>query len=192
MNILLTTRGEEIEQRNPIAILDLAAYLRSFWHSVDCYYLDQLNSQPLGDKSYDIVGLSVLQVTKENTPMKDAIYLKKRFGTHVVVGGKWTQTMIDKQKAYLISNGIEVYVGAGEHYFVSREVDFESYPSWNRIDFEMLKDVRPDIMSTRGCPYHCHFCHNTEKKLFFFSAKRTADNIELLFNLGHSSHFFLR
>jgi len=190
MKILLTTRREVIEQRNPIAILDLAAYLRMFGNSVDCYYLDQLHNQKIQSKVYDVVGLSVLQALKENTPVKDAIYLKKKFRTEVVVGGKWTQTIRDAQKTFLISNGIKVCVGPGEQYFVNRDIDFKEYPSWDRRDFETLNDVRADIMSTRGCPYHCHFCHNTEKNLSFFSAERTADNIELLFQLGVKRIFF--
>jgi radical SAM superfamily enzyme YgiQ (UPF0313 family) len=186
MNILLTTRREKAERRNPIAILDLAAYLRRFGHTVDSYYLDQVKE--LGDSAnpYDIVGLSVLQVVKEDVPLRDAIHLRTRFRSRVVVGGKWTQTITEEQGAVFKEHGIEVYDGPGERYFVDRDIDFESYPSWDKADFETLQDIRTDMMSTRGCPYHCHFCHNTEKKISFFSAKRTVDNIELLFGLGVS------
>jgi hypothetical protein len=45
-------------------------------------------------------------------------------------------------------------------------------------------------MSSRGCPYHCHFCHNTEKKISFFSHERTAANIDLLLKQGAKSIFF--
>jgi radical SAM superfamily enzyme YgiQ (UPF0313 family) len=89
-----------------------------------------------------------------------------------------------------LDTGIRVFSGAGEHYFSDQAIDFEEYPSWSKIDFETLNDVHADVMSTRGCPYHCHFCHNTEKNLSFFSPKRTADNIELLFNLGMNRIFF--
>ena len=71
-----------------------------------------------------------------------------------------------------------------KRYLPASEIDYTTYPAWSRTDFETLSDVRADVMSTRGCPYRCNFCHNTEKKLSFFSAKRTADNIELLFELG--------
>jgi radical SAM superfamily enzyme YgiQ (UPF0313 family) len=191
LRILLATRREPNEQRNPIAILDLAAYLRNLGHGVDCYYLDQLNGHKTRNRSYDVVGLSVLQAEKENIPIYDALDLKRRFHTEIVVGGKWTQTMAEEQKSYLIKNDITVYTGAGELFFTDRGIDFEKYPSWSKIDFETLNDVHADIMSTRGCPYHCHFCHNTEKKLSFFSAKRTAENIELLFNLGINRITFL-
>ena len=190
MRILLTTRRELDERRNPIALLDMAAYLRHFGHAVDCYYLDQLDSHHKSGPLYDVVGLSVLQTLNEHVPVSDALYLKKRYGTDVVVGGKWTQTTSESQRAMLAGHDIKVWTGPGERYFVDREIDFAAYPSWDRVDFETLNDVRADIMSARGCPYHCHFCHNTEKKLSFFSARRTADNIRLLFELGVQNIFF--
>ena len=39
-------------------------------------------------------------------------------------------------------------------------------------------------MTSRGCPFHCRFCHNTEKKVSFFNVKRTVSNIELLLKLN--------
>jgi radical SAM superfamily enzyme YgiQ (UPF0313 family) len=184
VNVLLTTRRELSEQRNPIALLDLAAYLRAFGHEVDCYYLDQLHAQRAPHKAYDIVGLSVLQAVNEKTPLRDALNLKRKFKTETVVGGKWTQTATEEEKQYLKDHGITLWVGAGELYFAHQEFHVDTYPSWDRIDFETLREVRTDVMSTRGCPYRCHFCHNTEKKLSFFSAQRTADHMELLLRLG--------
>jgi radical SAM superfamily enzyme YgiQ (UPF0313 family) len=190
MKILLTTRREKAEQRNPIALLDLAAYARSLGHTVDCYYLDQIVVDRPNGKPYDLVGLSVLQIVKEKQPFKDALYLKKRFGSQVVVGGKWTQTITDEQKSYFEGEGVAVHVGPGEKYFADAEIDYSRYPSWDLVDFETLADARAEIMSTRGCPYNCHFCHNTEKKISFFSAARTANNIELLFRLGVKRLYF--
>ncbi len=184
MKILLTTRREKFEQRNPIALLDLAAYWRNFGHTLDCYYLDQLKSRKSRRNSYDVVGLSVLQVINESHPIRDALFLKKRFDAEIVIGGKWTQTTTEKERSLLISHGIKVYPGAGENYFTNQEISFGRYPSWDRVDLETLDDARPDIMSTRGCPYHCHFCHNTEKQICFFSPMRTADNIGLLLSHG--------
>ena len=182
MRILLTTRREKAERRNPIALLDLAAYWRGLGHTVDCYYIDQIVRGQAGGKNYDVVGLSVLQVLRENDPLTDAIYLQDRFKTDITVGGKWTQTLNDHEKEIFKRKGIEIYAGAGERCFDNGEIDFGGYPPWQEIDFQTLDDVRADIMSSRGCPYNCHFCQNTEKKLSFFSAARTADNIKLLFS----------
>ena len=180
----MTTRRETAERRNPIALLDLAAYSRRFGHAVDCYYLDQVRHRHFDGISYDVVGLSVLQTLNEETPLKDAQYLREKFKTETVVGGKWTRTMTDGQEEHLANHGVSVAKGAGESFFGGPEIDYDAYPSWERVDFETLEDARPDIMSSRGCPYHCHFCHNTEKRLSFFNPRRTADNIELLFQLG--------
>ncbi|MBW1855524.1 MAG: radical SAM protein [Deltaproteobacteria bacterium] len=142
-------------------------------------------------KSYDIIGLSVLEAIREDDPLKDAVWLKKRFGPKVVVGGKWTQTITDEEKAFLERNGIDICTEEGETYFEDHDIDIHNYPSWSRIDFETLGETHIEIMSTRGCPHHCYFCHNTEKHLSFFSASRTADNIELLFNLGKDQLFIV-
>ena len=191
MKILLTARREKAETRNPIAILDLAAYARAAGHTVDCHYLDQIATGKIMEERYDMVGLSVLQVSKEDQPFKDALYLKRRFGTEVIIGGKWTQTIPVEQKNYASYLGLKIHVGPGETLFGKGEIDYGNYPAWARIDFETLNDVRTDVMTTRGCPYRCNFCHNTEKKLSFFDASRTADNIELLFGLGAPCIFFV-
>ena len=83
---MLTTRKEPLEPRNPIALLDLAQYLRSLRHSVDCYYISQLRAGEVKGEHYDIVGLSVLQAIREEDPLKDAIWLKEMFKTKVVDG----------------------------------------------------------------------------------------------------------
>ncbi len=193
MRILLTTRRIVEEKRNPISLLDLAAFLRARGHAVDCYFMDQLpgpGAEPPG-KTYDLTGLSVLQALDESFPLRDALHLKKTFNARTVVGGKWTETMPDAQRDAMRDGGIEVCVGQGERYFDPGWADFASYPSWDPADFRTLGEVNEEIMSTRGCPYRCNFCHNTEKKLSFFSASRTADNIELLLRLGSRSIFIV-
>ncbi len=190
MKILLTTRQEPAEPRNPIGILDLSAYLRSFGHEVDCYYIEKIKDLDISG-GYDVVGLSVLQSVDGCDPLEDALYLKNKFKTKTVVGGKWTRTINDKQKDIFEKNQIEICCGAGENYFIDREIDFENYPAWDRVDFDTLGDVQMEIMSTRGCPYRCHFCHNTEKKVSYFTASRTAENIQLLINSGVTGVFFV-
>jgi hypothetical protein len=81
-----------------------------------------------------------------------------------VVGGKWTRTLADADKEKIGIAGIKGYIGAGEKYFVSRPIDYRTYPSWNSRDFKMLRNARPDFMTTRGGPHPCHFCHNTEEQ----------------------------
>lgn len=191
MKILLTARKDTFPSRNPIALLDLAQYLRSLRHSVDCYYISQLREGSVKGEHYDLVGLSVLQAIREEDPLKDAVWLKKIFNTKVVVGGKWTETITDDEKTNLQENGIDVCIGPGEIYFGSRAIDMDNYPSWNSIDFETLGETNQEVMSTRGCPYNCDFCHNTERRVSFFSAHRTVDNIELIFSRGQHMAFIV-
>lgn len=188
--VLLTTKRDTVERRNPIALLDLACYLRSFGFLVVCKYLDQLDSESK-DEHYDIVGLSVLQAIEGQDPVVDAVALKEKYGARTVVGGKWTRTLDKDSKQILSDSEIEICIGAGETYFVDQELDLAHYPSWDRTDLESLGEAYTEIMSTRGCPYHCNFCHNTETRISYFNEERTADNVQLLFDLGVKSIFFV-
>jgi radical SAM superfamily enzyme YgiQ (UPF0313 family) len=189
MRVLLTKLREQVEQRNPISILDLAAYYRVHGHSVDCSYIDQLDD--LASDAYDLVGLSVLQVTEPDSPLAEACLLKSRFKARIVVGGKWTETATAEEKARFAEEGIEVWTGPGERLLVDREIELGDYPAWSKADLESLGDAFPEVMSSRGCPYRCRFCHNTEHRVSYFDPVRTADNIELLLGLGQEEIFFV-
>lgn len=191
MRLLLTTIKDEQEIRNPIAILDLAAYYRMQGHTVDCYYLQQLEAGAAAGRQYDWVGLSVLYARSQEAILAAAAYLKKTFQAKIVVGGKHMETLTPMQIEEFRALEVEVYPGKGELYFSQEAIDYQSYPSWSREDFKTLEDVRIDVMSSRGCPHHCYFCHNTEQQVHFFSPRRTADNVELLFLLGAPEIFFV-
>lgn len=175
MNILLVSVYYSKEPRNPIAILDLAAWLRQSGHTVDCHYLHNLP-----DNSYDLVGLSALQ-GDDDTIISAAIYLKERFNTLVVVGGKWANRSLESTKQKLFDHHITIHAEPGEFFFNShKSINYKNYPSWQEIDFKTLGEVQPEIMTTRGCPNRCNFCNNTEKQISFFSAKRSVDNFETI------------
>jgi len=188
MNILLTQRKHENneEANNPIALLDLAPYIRTLGHEVECFYLDELPN-----KRYDIVGLSILNYEKQ--VIRNALYLKNKFkDSKIVIGGKGTRSFKNKDNQFLKGKSIEVWSKSGEEYFSGTEdIDFNNYPPWDLRDLKTLRIEKGGIMSTRGCPYNCHFCHNTEKKISFFTAKRTVDNIELIFKVGRKHVFFV-
>lgn len=192
--ILLVTRRVEGETRNPLAILDLAPYIRRYARRhVESYYWEDLP-----DRSYDVVGLSILQHTAGDDPVADLVFLQKKYGgARIVVGGKWVDTQSEEERDAIRELGIDVCHGQGEPYFAPERpvVDFDNYPAWDLRDIQtfmgwdldeqkLLYRARPEVMSTRGCPYNCHFCHNTERKVKFFSPKRTVDNIELLQGQG--------
>ena len=81
MKILLTMRKVWEELRNPIALLDLAAYWRGLGHQVDVFFFHQLLEEGKGSANYDLVGLSVLQALDESVPLRDAVELKKKYQT---------------------------------------------------------------------------------------------------------------
>lgn len=172
---------------NAIGILDLAAYCRQAGYTVDCYPIDCI---PIRD--YDLVGLSVFSSFKDEA-IGDALYLKQRFvDAEIVVGGRWTKYIDASEVALLGSNCINIWSERGEEYFSPEtDIDFSRYPSWSDRDLMTLQAHGTNIMSSRGCPYHCNFCHNTEKTISFFSPQRTVNNIEMLFNAGQAEVFFV-
>ena len=192
--ILLVTRRVEGETRNPLALLDLAPYIRRYaGKHVEAYYWEDLPN-----RSYDVVGLSILQHTAGDDPTADLLFLKERYGgARIVVGGKWVDTLCEGEREALRDAGIDVCHGQGEPYFVPDRpvVDFDHSPAWDLRELQtfmgwdaetqkLVYRARPEVMSTRGCPFNCHFCHNTERKVKFFSPERTVDNIELLLGQG--------
>jgi radical SAM superfamily enzyme YgiQ (UPF0313 family) len=88
-----------------------------------------------------------------------------------------------------------VWDGPGEKLFNGGlSVDYSSYPAWFAADFYALDRLHSmtEAMSSRGCPYRCHFCHNTEPKMQFFSPERTVSNAALILNvIGRHRVFFV-
>ena len=189
MNILLTQRRSKNRDpsNNPIALLDLSPYLRNIGHSLDSYFLDELPN----NRKYDVVGLSSLTYGKNM--VKDALYLRGKFkDTKIVVGGKGARCLDPIETQILKENNVEIWTRSGEEYFSGEEeIDYNNYPSWDMADLKKLHVKNEGLMSSRGCPYHCNFCYNTENKISFFPAPRTVDNLELLFKLGRDYVFFV-
>jgi radical SAM superfamily enzyme YgiQ (UPF0313 family) len=182
MNILLTLRKwhEKSDFDNPIGLLDLGAFLRKQGHDVDLYYIDDI---PQGNR-YDLVGVSVFTDDFGKKAVWNDLYgLKERFGnSKIVVGGRYTHYLNRSEIKELEKDGFEIWVGDGELYFSKQdEIDYPVYPSWQRKDLETLNTNGNAVMSSRGCPYDCSFCHNIQKKVSFFHPMRTVDNIQLLF-----------
>jgi len=187
MKKLLLVHAPLVDAGNPIAILDMAPYLRQRGFKVDCYYSNDLPK----DENYDVVGLSALTAQGEAS-LSLVVRLKRRYpDSKVILGGKWAVTMESEDERLLREREIEIVRGSGETYFTGESsIDYDSYPSWNEDDFKRLfKGYH--VMTSRGCPFHCHFCNNTEKKVNFFSAKRSVDNMEIVLRTGASKLFIL-
>lgn len=177
--LLLTTRKWHTEtmDTNPIGVYDIASYARNFGFTVDVYYMDEL--PVTGD--YGLVGLSVFE-GKNETVFNDILFLKGFYpATKIIVGGRWTKLMDDEASEWFRKNEIDVWANEGEKFFNGdNEINFSEYPGWYKKDILTTHAAGRNIMSSRGCPFHCYFCHNPENKINYFSPRYTVDNIQLL------------
>jgi radical SAM superfamily enzyme YgiQ (UPF0313 family) len=183
MNILFLCYKENSGQRNPIPLLDLSPYYRKLGHKVVCRFINE--AEPKEYIEADIILFSVLH-SFNKSPVLDSLNINNKYKKKVYIGGKWAKTNTELSTEDTLVTDIN-----GEDFFGEMKCNFNEYPSWELNDFKTLKDVKSEIMSTRGCPYRCHFCNNTEKKIKYFSVKRTADNIELLNSLGVRNIFIV-
>lgn len=193
-NILLTTDSyfglPNTENRNPIAILDLAAYYRKQGIDVDCYYIDEALNESF-DKNYDLVGYSILFSLNDNETLKKICSLKTKFNCQIIVGGRWTKNLSNDKIKTLESQDINIYNGYGEHLFINERINYNKYPAWNPVDFETLNFTGEEVMSTRGCVYNCSFCDKYFNGISYFSICRTASNVKTLWNKGKRKIFFM-
>jgi hypothetical protein len=178
--------GEKHDHGLPIALLDMAPYLRNFGYDVHCTTMNQATKV---EGHFDYVGYSSLGAPMGLAIEKCRVLVRQFPRSQVVLGGKISHCFDDAGMKRLNHEGAELCTGWGEHFFTNhQEVAFENYPSWHRVDFETLGVDRKtrwcNVMTSRGCPYQCNFCHNTERKVHYFNEDRVADNIELLFDMG--------
>ncbi len=175
MRILLTQKFEERDSQTPIAILDLAAYGRKFGRDIDVGYHEDM----AGLDKYDWIWFSAL--TFDDRTLQ-SIGLCTRYHRMVQVGGKAADAVSDDLQKQFDFLSIEIRRGPGESIFAPLPIDYDNYPAWDSKDFRILDKTggMTMMMTSRGCPYHCHFCHNTETKVSYFSPERTVANARLL------------
>lgn len=170
---------------NPIAIFDMAPYIRKFGVKVDVCRYPNLPKR----KDYDIVGLSC--VTGYGGSVYEQLKKLREFypNSEIVLGGKWTHILTPEEENTVTSLGVCIEKAPAEFcYTESDEIDYENYPAWDKKDFEKLNE-NDFIMSARGCPFKCHFCNNTESHLSFFSAKRMAKIIKMVLEKYNTVRF---
>ena len=183
--LFINPENHFFEESNPIAILDIAQYLRYRGIKVDvCEYKNlPINSQ------YDLIGISCVS-SYGGEIFNQLEKIRKNFPfSKIVIGGKWSTTMLPEDKIKLKTLNINVEINKAELVYTGDEkIDFKKYPSWNKKDFDILYK-RDQIMTSRGCPFNCNFCNNTEEKINYFSVKRTVDNIELVLQKRENVYF---
>jgi radical SAM superfamily enzyme YgiQ (UPF0313 family) len=115
--------------------------------------------------------------------LNDLDKLRERYKGKILFGGKGVQSMDNDEVRLLRSLDVEMTSTRGEFLLSGKKsFEYDTYPAWNVNDLETLSAKGPivEIMSSRGCPYHCHFCHNTESHVWPFTAERTVSNAELI------------
>jgi len=188
MSILLTQIIERFDPRSPMAILDLAAYGRSLGIDMRVGYAENM-----GDLSeFDAVWVSALIYDEKLVDFIRSI--RERNAKRIVFGGKAASTLFDRDIELLEKMGVVIHEGHGELLLNGgTECDVAAYPPWSEDDFRALdlSNSMTDMMTSRGCPYHCHFCHNTEKRVTYFSHERSATHARFFLETLKRSTVFI-
>ena len=188
MKALLVQPFAQNEPRTPISLMDLAVYGRQFGHEIDVAYADS----PITGE-YDVVGFSSVAFTPDTAAAVED--LRQRYPGRLIIGGKGAETLLNDDRERLEQIGVEIFRGPGEKLFNGgNEIDYDSYPAWDAADFVALDNlgIMRETMTSRGCPFRCHFCHNTEPQVRFFSTERTVQNaIMVLKTFNRDSVFFV-
>ena len=192
MTTLLTQATDDRQCETPIALLDLAAYGRSYGRSIDVGYHDGMTTSELAN--YDRIGFSAIALN--NRTWKSLKQLRQKYAGPVRVGGKAMRWIDAAWVERLVGWNIDDIAGAGENWVADnyKDINYDTYPPWSLSDLRRMdaSGAATMLMSSRGCPYHCHFCHNTEPKVSYFSPERTAANAALMVNdLGKQRIFFV-
>jgi radical SAM superfamily enzyme YgiQ (UPF0313 family) len=165
--------------------MDLAAFAESHGCTVDVAYTDEVDLS----QKYDMIGFSSL-VTGVPKSLAD---LARDYPGSLFFGGKATSTLSDTQQSEIHRLGFATVKGTGEKLFAD-DWTYEDYPPWTAKHFQQLDRLgtMTEAMSSRGCPFRCHFCHNTETKVNYFSENRTIENARLILErFGRHRVFFV-
>jgi radical SAM superfamily enzyme YgiQ (UPF0313 family) len=183
VKILLCQDMHETSARpvTPVALLDLAAYYRSLGHNVVCSYCGPVSGH------YDLIGLSALSPSPES--LLSNLTALRPHCDRLVLGGKVTHRLRDAERRQ-IEQVAEIHRGPGETLF-GDNYTLDGYPAWLLSDLQSMKYCDGSLMSSRGCPYRCNFCHNTETIVRRFSPERTAANVSVMRHFGKTRFHIL-
>jgi anaerobic magnesium-protoporphyrin IX monomethyl ester cyclase len=191
----------------PVSLGILATYIRQFGHDVKI--IDLVVGQNYKEE-LEVFNPEIVGITGTTPAIMDAYdiadYAKSK-GYKVVMGGPHVSVMPNEA----MNHADTVVVGEGEVVLKKiidenlkgiikgeplMDIDSVAMPSYDLMDMEwylstiqakLLSFVKPNarmgtLLSSRGCPYNCSFCHNSFKNLRyrFNSPERVVDEIEYL------------
>jgi len=201
----------------PISLAILASYLRQFGHELKIVDMASGQDYKISDFNPDIVG-----ITGTTPTILDAYICADYFRElekKVIIGGSHASVCPDEALAH----ADVVVTGEGETVFKKiidenltgiikgepiMDLDEIPMPAYDLLNMEFylstpmakLITCLPEnsrmgcLLTSRGCPYHCTFCHNSFKniKYRYNSAKRVVDEIEFLIkNYNIEALFFI-
>ncbi len=185
MKLLLTQRFQQREPRTPIALMDLAAYGRQFGHEIDVAYDEGQEIDP----DYDAVWVSA--IIASDAVLNDLDKLRERYKGKILFGGKGVESMGNDEMHFLYNLDVERISGPGEFQLSGKKsIDYATYPAWHAADLEAISGPVAEAMGSRGCPYRCHFCHNTEPRVQWFSPERTVTNATMILQRTNQRRVF--
>jgi len=221
MKVLLVNPSNELMYPGspPISLAILASYLRQFKHELKI--VDMASGQDykkLDDFEPDVVGITGTTPTILNA-YECADYFKE-LGKKVIIGGSHASVMPDEAikhcDAVVIGEGEISFwklldgFGYSDHKIIQGipidNIDDIPMPAYDLLNMEFylstpmakLITCLPDtirmgcLLTSRGCPYHCTFCHNSFKNIpyRYNSAKRVVDEIEYMVKNYHIEALF--
>ena len=207
MKVLLINPSNELMYPGspPINLAILASYLRQFNHEIKI--VDMASGQDYKNLEFepDVVGITGTTPTIPEVYNAADYFREKKI--KVIIGGSHASVMPKEA----MKHADTVVVGEGEMTFKLilegelkgiiqgtpiMDIDKIPMPAYDLLNMEFylstpiakLITCLPEktrmgcLLTSRGCPYHCTFCHNSFKniKYRFNSAKRVVDEIEFL------------
>jgi anaerobic magnesium-protoporphyrin IX monomethyl ester cyclase len=196
--------------RMPLGILYISSYLENRGIKTAVFDLDHDNSYNVLNairlNNYDAVGISAYNSVLEPDVIKLCQDIRLVSGSKLVLGGYHATAMPDKMLKY--SDAVVIGEGEDAMYRIVKNnlsgivngirLIPEDIPIPNRLrlahhNYNMQQDgvKTGTLMSSRGCPYSCHFCGNWNKNMRFFDVNHVRNEIKQLQLLGYNSLYFL-
>jgi radical SAM superfamily enzyme YgiQ (UPF0313 family) len=203
----------------PISLAILASYLRQFGHELKI--VDMASGQDYKNIEFDPDVVGITGTTPTILDAYECADYFGSLGKRIIIGGPHASVMPNEAVAHahsvVIGEGeiifkeiLDLFSKGDLQEILNgipiKDLDEIPMPAYDLLNMEyylstpMAKLITclPEnarmgcLLTSRGCPYHCTFCHNSFKniKYRFNSAKRVVDEIEFLIKEYHIEALF--